>query len=719
LRAITHESGGSSHSLSAAAKLLRKQGYLVPNQAAYQQAKAAAAARYGQRAPSHLTNAARSGRKAPLIASGDPDIGPAWTGQQDPNVTPPDTTGAIGPTRYVELVNDQYAIYDRAGNVISSGGLQAFAGSNTPNVTDPQVIWDPGTGRFYTVVLDFSQDFLYVSYSRTASPSDASSSWCKYILDYSLLGLPDYPKLGDSRGFWMIGSNIFAPNYIGSDVAWISKPPSGTGCPNINTFNIGDLPGPLLLDDGVTQAFTPVPANGIDTSNTGYVVATPPSGGSYIDSYAVTGDPSTGFGAPVRHDVTAYAAPPNAPQSGTTKTLDTLDARLTMSVAAIDPSKGGTAIWTEHTVAGGAGSKVNWYEFDPNANAAFRSGSVSDGSLYTFNAAISPDRLVNGGSARFGDTFVVAFDTSSASDFERIQMVSQWQDRAPSEFVEVKASPSFNDDFSCNLNCRWGDYAGASPDPGANAFSNHGSIWLANQWNVLSSDPSIANWRTYVWATHPVPFVILTNPSTLFKTSTKFVVSWVLGNQASAADVQYRQAPYNGGFGAPILWQSKFPGSGSPTFTGAAGNTNCFSAQSYDDTNSGPRPWGFTAERCAVVPLDDRALGASGGWSRLKGKGFYLGTFTQTTGSGKSLSKGGIQAKNIQLLVETCPTCGSINIYWNNKLQHSYSLHASKTHKLVYLKAASFKTVQTGTIKIVSTSSGLLVVIDGLGVSRV
>ena len=120
-----------------------------------------------------------------------------------------------------------------------------------------------------------------------------------------------------------------------------------------------------------------------------------------------------------------------------------------------------------------------------------------------------------------------------------------------------------------------------------------------------------------------------------------------------------------------------------------------------------------------MVPLDDRDLGASGGWARLKGKGFYLGTFTQTTGFGKSLSKGGIKAKQIQLLVETCSTCGSINVYWNNKFLHSFSLHASKTHKLVYLKVAVFKSVQTGTLKVVTTSSGLLVVIDGLGVSAV
>src|SRR5438105_2301536 len=172
---------------SPAAKLLRKQGYLVPNQALYNLGKAEAAARFGRRAPAQGTNAVRASKKTPLIASGDPDIGAAWVGQQDAGVTPPDTTGAIGTSRYIQLVNDKFGIYDRNGNVISSGGLQTFAGAFASlDVTDPQVIWDPGTNRFYFVVLDFAgfvgdgpENILWLGYSRTASPNaGGSSNWC-------------------------------------------------------------------------------------------------------------------------------------------------------------------------------------------------------------------------------------------------------------------------------------------------------------------------------------------------------------------------------------------------------------------------------------------------------------------------------------------------------------------------------------------------------------
>jgi len=730
---------------SAAAKLYRRQGYLVPNQAAYERAKAGAAAQASNASSTGSSRAPRSSGKgpAPLIASGDPDIHPAWTGISDPNVTPPDSTGAIGPTRYIELVNDRFGIYDRSGNVISTGGLQGFVDANTDCVTDPQIIWDPGTNRFYYVVLEFShfvgpgcvggendENRLYIGFSRTASPTNGTSSWCKYVLPYfpppeGSDVLPDYPKLGDTSNFLLIGSNIFdnaTGSYLGADIAWITKPGPGTSCPGLLANH---LDGPLL-DHNDNPVFTPVPANQTDTNSTGYVVAAADPfiyGGAsnFVDTFSISSDFDNPVGAPVDHTVTPFNIPANAPQSGTSALLDTLDGRLTQAVSAFDPSEGTTAVWTQHTVAGGAGSLVRWYEIEPTVPGlpgVLRDGSIGDPFLYTFNAAISPDRKVSGSTKRFGDAFVVGFNTSSSSDFVRIQMVSRWADNLMSGWVEVKASPGFNEDFSCLGLCRWGDYSGATPDPAANAHSNHGRVWLSNQWNVASSDTEDVDWRTYNWGTNPVPFVTLNGPTVHFQKSKAFNVSWTLGNQASAADVQYRAAPWNGPFGTPVLWQDQAP-AGNATFTGNYARTYCFSAQSYDETDTGPRSWGFTSERCAVIPMDDRNLTASSGWSRLSGSGFFRGTYTRSTQQGKSLTKAGIHGKKMYVMVEKCPTCGSIKTYWNGSLKHSYSLRASKTIKRVFLLAASFSTVQDGTLKIVVSSSGKPVIIDALSVSLV
>jgi ribosomal protein L32 len=263
--------------------------------------------------------------------------------------------------------------------------------------------------------------------------------------------------------------------------------------------------------------------------------------------------------------------------------------------------------------------------------------------------------------------------------------------------------------------CRWGDYSGATPDPGSNAYSNHGRVWLSNQWNVASLDSNGIDWRTYNWGTNVVPFVILSGPSPLFQKVTSFPVSWELGNEATQANINLRQAPWNGSMGPYAPWKTGVP-AGSDTYAGSTGNTYCFQAEALDSV---PESWGFTADRCAVVPLDDRALGASSGWSRRTGTGFFLDTFTRTTKLGKSLRRTGIHAKSAQIMVEKCPTCGSIKIYWNGVLKHTYNLHAGSVQKKVYLSAVSFSSVHVGTLKIVVSSSGKPVIIDGLGISAV
>src|SRR5207302_11341157 len=117
--------------------------------------------------------------------------------------------------------------------------------------------------------------------------------------------------------------------------------------------------------------------------------------------------------------------------------------------------------------------------------------------------------------------------------------------------------------------------------------------------------------------------------------------------------------------------------------------------------------------------LDDRSLSISRGWARLGASGFFGNTYTKSTQLGKCMTPTGIRAKNIQLMVERCPTCGSIKIYWNNVLKHSYSLRAASVQKLVYLAAVSFNSLQTGTLKIVVTTSRKPVIIDALAVSAV
>jgi hypothetical protein len=488
---------------SPAQRQLRRQGYLVPGQAAYERAKARAA----RRAPQPAST------KAALLAPRIPAASPSFAGIRDPNAGPPDTTGAVGTTRFIETVNTKFAIYSKTSTTpLSSGTLNALWGTGSAFASDPQVIWDPGTGRFYyagLILVSPTDNRLTFGFSKTASPNSAAD-FCQYAIGYGK-ALPDYPKLGDTQNFSLIGVNTFSNSrpsglYVGSDILAITKPPAGTTCPPTSSFGVN---GVFAINnaDG-SPAFTPVPANQTDGSGTGWVTATDgESGSSRISLFKVTkaADGSASIQDPAT-DVTvpSFSIPPNAPQSETPNVLDTFDARLTQGVSAIDPARGTSgrvAIWTQHTVAGGAGSEVRWYEINPGAHTVFQSGKASSASLFSFNGAISPNRVVRGATKEFGSDMAMTFNTSSSSTHPAIKVVSKLGTAPQSAPVTVKNSPASLDDYTCSTGlCRWGDYAGATPDPAPPSGSSR--VWMVNEW-VLSPSPSPADWGSWNFAVTP------------------------------------------------------------------------------------------------------------------------------------------------------------------------------------------------------------------------
>ncbi len=57
-------------------------------------------------------------------------------------------------------------------------------------------------------------------------------------------------------------------------------------------------------------------------------------------------------------------------------------------------------------------------------------------------------------------------------------------------FVLVHASTTFTS------SPRWGDYSGATPDPGASLTAAHGEVWLTDEW----TSPANTTWN---WEAHP------------------------------------------------------------------------------------------------------------------------------------------------------------------------------------------------------------------------
>jgi hypothetical protein len=501
-----HAEVANPGSLNVAAKRAIGQGYLVSDQTAYDREKARAT----RRALSSESLA------APLRAPGSGALAPSairqFAGINDRQSTPPDETSAVGRTRYIELVNRRFAIYNKTGNApISQGTLNSFVGAaSTSNVFDPQIIWDPTTNRFYYAADDVqsaSANGIAFGFSTNASPSSAAD-WCKFRIS-SGSSLADYPKLGDSQHFTIIGTNFFnsAGNYTGSNILALSKPRANDTC---STYGNTAKSDNKFIAPG--SGFTPMAVNEIDSNPTGWVVARASSlPSTRLSLYRVTrnatGNPAIQT-SPTRVTVPRYSEPPNAPQQGSVNPIDTLDGRNTQGLGAIDPSKnGGFAIWTQHTVrggVGGSGAEVRWYEINPTAHSLLRQGEATSGSLFEFNGAISPNRRVSGQNRGGGNAMVMNFNASSSGVKPRILMLSKVGNNPQSGQVLVRTSPGQLSGFDCSRvaergSCRWGDYAAATPDPLANR------IWNVSQYATGSGSgiSGLATSKTWNFVARP------------------------------------------------------------------------------------------------------------------------------------------------------------------------------------------------------------------------
>jgi hypothetical protein len=462
------------------------------------------------------------GGSGPTVSSYS-NVSPSFNGTYQTGLTPPDTTGAIGPDRYIETVNTQYAIYSRSGSQVNSGSLSSLTGISGGlfgySLSDPQMMWDAKTQRFYYSAVYYdaflSDNGLAFGWSKTATPT-SSSDFCKYYLSFGS-DLPDYPKLGDSADFLLYGYNLFsdfASTYSGSSFATVNKPPAGSTCASTSTLLAYTFSALHNADSSL--AATPVPANLVDDANGfGYIVANAdlsvvPSA-NFVSVYRVStngvdssGRPIPRLEGPTSVTVPSYSMPSSAPQKGSSYLLDTLDGRFEAAVAAVDPANGSKlALWTAHAVFGGAGVEERWYELDPNATAPLASGSASDSSLFIWNGAVSPDRANNGSSASFGSSMAMSVSTSSGSTYPAIQFLSKTAGGTQSTLKNLVQAKGPNVDFSCSDTgtCRWGDYSGASPDPAA--AGTVGKVWLGNQYNLANGSTSSSAWRTWLFAVTP------------------------------------------------------------------------------------------------------------------------------------------------------------------------------------------------------------------------
>lgn len=433
-------------------------------------------------------------------------------------VDPPDSTGAIGPNHYVEFVNDKVGVYSKSTLAqLATADLDTFDGMTNAFVSDVQIQYDPVSQRWFylnNAVDGSNNDWLAFGFSKSNDPSNLTSGWCPYAVNTDSANggtagsfFADFPKLGHDNLHVVFGDNTFTPTAFATAQIWsYPKPAAGslTSCPSAPTLTLfGSEASPIGTSLGNAE-FSPIPANTTDSSTRDFIVAADPP--NHVMSYQLAGTAtSPTLTANGDIPVNAYSLPANVPQPGSPFALDTGDARLTQAVAHVDPTHG-EAVWTQHTIAGPGGyySAVRWYELLPGncsggtcgSTTVRQQGNITVSSQFVFNGAISPD--LNGNDA------VINYNVGSSTLLAQIRSRSRISTTGLGAMVNevtLGSSNAADQDFTCQTAskvCRWGDYAGASPDP-----SVHNHVWGSNQVNGLVRSGAAPQWKTQNFALTP------------------------------------------------------------------------------------------------------------------------------------------------------------------------------------------------------------------------
>ncbi len=430
--------------------------------------------------------------------------------------SPPDVASAVGPNHVVEFVNTAGKIWNKAGTVVKNTFALSgfFLLPSTHFVSDPYVVFDSASGRWFASILDVTADKVQFAVSTTNDPTGT-------FMVYSVTGppptgglavaFPDQPfigtdadKLGIAANQFSCTSSLLICNFDGTEV-WIlnlAQLTAGASTVNFSFFS----PDPTVFTlrpvrhlSSITDFYLVsncknevAPFNCVSSPNeqTHSLVVDVVDGVPGVSTVTLTSFLLSG-------SIATSTVPPGAQQRGTSIVLNTNDNRILSAVwqsnslwlsftDACVPSGGDTTTRSCGrldllTTSGASVAPTVSQDFD--FSTAFK---------YVFYPAVSVDSNVN---------LVVVYGRSSSSEYPSVRDTGRMATAAPltlqaSVLVIAGTKPDTVDQ-------RWGDYFSASTDPSSSPTSTSSSkFWIAGEFRTSSVFQS---WSTELAAVHFTP----------------------------------------------------------------------------------------------------------------------------------------------------------------------------------------------------------------------
>ena len=581
----------------------------------------------------HATNSATSGSGTltpamPATLNNFAGVGNGFSGPAGTftvNAAPPDTNGAAGPNHYFQIVNTDFAIFNKGGSAIYGpvpiksiwsgfgGGCQAN------NDGDPTVLYDQIADRW--LVTQFSVSTLpYMMCVAVSTSGDPTGSYYRYGFNWGNTNFPDYPKLGIWPDGYYLTVNIFAngSTFSGAGVAVMDRSRMLTGAAatqqlfTTSTAYGGLLPSSL---DGATlpPAGAPNHVVGLGTDNSHLA-----AWNFHVDWSAPGNSTFSGLTPiPVPAFSQACGGGTCIPQSGTTQQLDSLADRLMYRLAYRNFGDHESLV-TTHSVTAGSSVGVRWYELRMQSDGSpslFQSGTYAPDSNYRWMGSAAMDSAGDLG---------LGFSVSSSSTHPGIAYTGRLANDATGTMPQGESTVVSGGGSQTGGLSRWGDYSSMSVDPADGC-----TFWYTNEY--LPSNGSF-NWVTRI-ASFKFPscgtappandFSISANPaslslapntpatstiSTAITTGSAQTVSLTVSGVPSGASASLNPTSVTSGGSSTLNVSSGTAAAGTYTLTVTGTGSSATHSTTVTLTLSGPPP-------AAGITNGDFETGNLSGWT--------------------------------------------------------------------------------------------------------
>jgi len=401
---------------------------------------------------------------------------------------PPDSTGAVGNTQFLETVNSHYDVYTKAApnTRTQSVTLNSKMGEAASFLFDPRALYDATWDRFVVIATrqpaSATDPSVYLRLS-VSTGANATGGLFNYAVGFS--GGPftagrwiDYPIIGMDQDSVLISGNLYQLNANGSNSY-------------VTTFAISFAKARLYNGLGFfSPAFTSLPfriappqVQGLDQSNASYWAATSTGAANSIRLYRMNNSANPATTTMVsRANVTHPAAlgttqpPPLADQPGAAD-LDTVSRAMQVPGQQI-----GTSLWIVHSDGGSSGAFAfpRYFQINTSTNTVTRYGTF-------FASGTSDDWSASVAVGAGGDRVYFTYSSTSPTVNPQMRVVvcrvsagNCSTNLGAGNLIATSATTQVQtDNFGRN---RWGDYSAVSLDPVANgACPAEQRAWAVNQ----------------------------------------------------------------------------------------------------------------------------------------------------------------------------------------------------------------------------------------------